>query len=74
VATHTVCDHQEAAVVRCRHDDGRVHITGGYGDGPSAGCSIVVAAFKTPTVVTGLYDVAAVGKPIEQRSGHLGAG
>ncbi|MDR6306349.1 hypothetical protein GGQ85_004078 [Nitrobacter vulgaris] len=32
-----------------------------------------LAAFKTPTVVTGLYEVAAVGKPIEQRSGHLGA-
>ena len=32
-----------------------------------------LAAFKTPIVVTGLYEVAAVGKPIEQRSGHLGA-
>ncbi len=33
---------------------------------------IVVAAFKTPTVVTGLYDVTVMGQPVEQRSGHLG--
>ena len=29
-------------------------------------------AFEAPTVVAGLDDVAAMGQPVEQRSGHLG--
>ena len=33
---------------------------------------IVVAAFKTPTVVTGLDDVTVMGQAVEQRSRHLG--
>jgi hypothetical protein len=33
---------------------------------------IVVAAFKTPAVVTSLDDVAVMSKAVEQRSGHLG--
>ena len=33
---------------------------------------IVVAAFKTPAVVTGLDDVAVMSQAVEQRSGHLG--
>src|SRR5207344_1633621 len=44
----------------------------GCGDGASAGCLIVVAAFKTPAVVTGLDDVAVVSQAVEQRGGHLG--
>ena len=33
---------------------------------------IVVAAFETPTVVTGFHDVAMVSQAVEQRGGHLG--
>ena len=44
----------------------------GCGDGASAGCVIVVAAFEAPTVVAGLDDVAVVGQAVEQRGGHLG--
>ena len=44
----------------------------GCGDGASAGCLIVVAAFKTPAVVTSLDDVTVMSKAVEQRSGHLG--
>ena len=33
---------------------------------------IVVAAFKSPAVVTGLDDVAMVSQAVEQRGGHLG--
>src|SRR6516165_903189 len=44
----------------------------GCGDGASAGCLIVVAAFKAPTVVTGLDDVTVMSEPVEQRGGHLG--
>lgn len=33
---------------------------------------IVVAAFESPAIIAGLDDVAAMGQPIEQRSGHLG--
>ena len=33
---------------------------------------IVVATLEAPAVVTGLDDLAMVGQPIEQRSGHLG--
>jgi hypothetical protein len=33
---------------------------------------IVVAAFESPTVITGLDDVAVMGQPVEQRSGHFG--
>jgi hypothetical protein len=31
----------------------------------SAGCVIVVAAFESPTVIAGLYDVAMVGQAVE---------
>src|SRR4030081_3583431 len=44
----------------------------GCGDGASAGCVIVVAAFEAPAVVTGLDDVAVVGQAVEQRGRHLG--
>jgi hypothetical protein len=33
---------------------------------------IVIAALETPAVVSGLDDVAVVGQPIEQCSGHFG--
>ena len=33
---------------------------------------IVVSAVESPTVVSGLDDVAVVGQPVEQRGGHLG--
>ena len=42
------------------------------GDGASAGCLIVVAAFKMPAVVTGLDDVTVMGQAVEQRGRHLG--
>src|SRR5260221_9330530 len=44
----------------------------GCGDGASAGCVIVVAAFEAPAVVTGLDDVTVVGQAVEQRGRHLG--
>src|SRR3981081_3558137 len=44
----------------------------GCGDGASAGCVIVVAAFEAPTVVTGLDDVTVVGQAVEQRGRHFG--
>ena len=34
---------------------------------------IVVAAFESPVVVTGLDDVAVMGQPAEQRGDHFGA-
>src|SRR6266481_3785922 len=43
----------------------------GCGDGASAGCVIVVAAFEAPAVIAGLDDVAMVGQAIEQRGRHL---
>jgi hypothetical protein len=33
---------------------------------------IVVAAFESPAIVTGLDDVTVMGQPVEQRGGHLG--
>jgi hypothetical protein len=33
---------------------------------------IIVAAFEPPAVVAGLDNIAVVGQPVEQRSGHLG--
>ena len=39
------------------------------GDGTSAGCVIVVAAFESPAVIAGLE---VMGQPVEQRSRHLG--
>ena len=38
----------------------------------SAGCLIVVAAFKSPAVVARLDDVAMVSQAVEQCGGHLG--
>jgi hypothetical protein len=38
----------------------------------SAGCVIVVAAFKSPAVVARLDDVATVSQAVEQCGGHLG--
>jgi hypothetical protein len=40
----------------------------GCGDGTSAGCVIVVAAFKAPTFVATLDDIAVVSETIEVRS------
>src|SRR5260370_27503259 len=42
------------------------------GDETSAGCMIVIAAFESPAVVTGLDDVAMVSQAVEQCSGHFG--
>src|SRR6516165_12107747 len=44
----------------------------GCGDGASAGCLIVVAAFEAPAVVAGLDDVAVMGQAVEQRGRHFG--
>jgi hypothetical protein len=33
---------------------------------------IVVTAFESPAIVTGLDDVTVMGQPVEQRGGHLG--
>jgi hypothetical protein len=46
-------------------------LVGGCGNGASAGV-IVIAALEAPAVVAGLDDVAVVGQPIEQCSGHFG--
>jgi hypothetical protein len=42
----------------------------GHGDGASAGCLIVVAAF-TPAVAAGLDDLAVMRQLVEQRGRHL---
>ncbi len=42
------------------------------GDETSAGRVIVIAAFESPAVVTGLDDVAVVSQTVEQCSGHFG--
>jgi hypothetical protein len=44
----------------------------GCGDGASAGCVIVAAAFEAPAVIAGLHDVAMMGQAVEQRGSHLG--
>src|SRR4030081_2978584 len=44
----------------------------GCGDGASAGCVIVVAAFEAPAVGSGLGDGTSVGQAVEQRGRHLG--
>jgi hypothetical protein len=33
---------------------------------------VVVAAFESPAIIAALDDVAVMGQPVEQRSGHLG--
>jgi len=38
----------------------------------SAGCVIVLSAFKAPAVVAGLDDVTVMGQPVEQRGRHFG--
>jgi hypothetical protein len=33
---------------------------------------VVIAAFESPAVVSGLDDVTVMGQPVEQCGGHLG--
>src|SRR4029079_16841871 len=42
------------------------------GDGASASCLIVVAAFEAPAVVAGFDDVAVMSQSVVQRGCHLG--
>ena len=37
-----------------------------------ARCLVVIAAFESPAVVSGLDDVTVMGQPGEQCGGHLG--